>query len=160
MPASKQAVVQVGHCQHDGSGDREYPVRDDAELLVRDGRADDEEQQSGAGGPCDAEVTVPGDAQANGNDTERQDQHQHLGMQVALHEGQQDRQCACNEWQRKAMQQAQSGEADSGAVEPIGRFGGCLIHAGMPLCFGDRTGAERRITREMIYYNNISLKSL
>ena len=67
MPARQQAVVEVCYRQHDGPGDREYPVSNDPELLVCHGRANDEQQEPGSGGPCHAEVTVSGDTEPNGD---------------------------------------------------------------------------------------------
>jgi hypothetical protein len=58
------------------------------------------------------------------------------------------------------MRQAQRRQADGRAVEPISRFGRCLIHTGMPLCFGSRDSSSRPLRGEMIYYNNIAIKAI
>ena len=83
---------------------------------------------------------------ANRDGAQRNCEIQHLRMQVAFGERHQHRQRAHEKRQREAVQQAQAGEPDRGAIEPVRRIRGCLIHEGMPLCWNSaaRGAAEMK----------------
>ena len=106
------------------------------------GRTNDEQAKPRNGDQYDTRVAVSRIADADCDDAEWGGEIQHLRVQMTLGERHQHRQGAHEKRQREAVQQAQAGKPDRGAIEPVRRFRGCLIHGGMPLCWwGAEPGA-------------------
>ena len=147
MPARQQAVPEVRGGEDDGAAHREQAIDDHAKAAMRDGGANDEQGETRECREYDAGIAVPGVADADCHRTQWYGEKQHLRMQVAVSRRHQEGQCAREKRQREAVQQAQAGEADSGAIEPVRRFRGCMIHEGMPLCCRE---APQRCENEMI----------
>ena len=119
MPSGKQAVPEVSSGEHNRATDRKQPVGYDTEAAMCHGRADNEQAKPRKCGDDDARFAVPRVADADGNDTQRNREIKHLCVQVAFGERHQHRQGTHKERQREAVQQAQAGEPDRGAVEPV-----------------------------------------
>ena len=78
-------------CQRERTANRERPVGDQPQLVMRDGRANNQQQH--ADGACgdDASIAVATVAYRESNDAEWQYNDQHLHMQVAFRELRQKR---------------------------------------------------------------------
>lgn len=137
MPAGQQAVPEVRGRENHGAAHGEKAVRNDAQAAVSNRRAGNEQTESRDRGEHDTRIAMPCIPDTDRDDAQRNDEKQHLCVQVAFGEWHQHWQGAHEKRQREAVHQAQAGEPDCGAVEPVGRFRGCLIHWGMPLCWCD-----------------------
>ena len=73
--------------------------------------------------------------EAERDDTQGQDDDEHLRVQVALGELGQKWQSGHEQRQSEAVNQAQGRQSDRGAIEPPGRFRHILIHSELPLSY-------------------------
>jgi len=102
----EDAVAVVGHGQHDGAGDRQESVCEDAQVCVCEGGADDQKQKACRAVCDDVPIPVSAEAYAQRDNAERHDNDEHLSMQMTFVKLREQRQARHDERQQQAVDEA------------------------------------------------------
>lgn len=95
---------------------------------MRDRTANRKQQHACQTSSNDAQIAMASKADAEGNNTQRQDNNEHLRVQVSDVEAGKNRQGGENQWQSQAMNETESRQDDGCTVQPVNRFFRILIH--------------------------------
>ena len=106
--------------QNQRTNDRECPVRRQAQIRVRDRRANNKREHADNTGGYDSTAPVPPETKQQRHRTQRQHNDEHLCMQVAFGKLRKEWQSGNNQWQGQAVDQAQGRKRDCCAIEPVG----------------------------------------
>ena len=106
--ASRANAVEIMRAgEHECTNDRECAISCQTEMGMSHGGADGQRHHAGRTGADDSQAAVPPEAEPQRDDTERQDDDQHLQMQVPLGELRKERQARDENRQGQAVNQAQ-----------------------------------------------------
>lgn len=108
-------------CQDDRARHGECPIGNDAELLVHQGSAEREQQHADKPGRDDLPISMAAEAKGEGARAQRDDDDQHLRMQMAFSKLTQKRCRGNQQRQGKAMHQAQTGQQDADPIQYFSR---------------------------------------